>query len=99
MPVYEYRCRACGKKTEDLVLAGDVADYVPECAHCASHDLGRLLSTFAAHGGDKGSGAFDAACGDGSCDMAGSDACGMGGGMGGCGMGGGMGGGFGGFDD
>ena len=94
MPVYEYRCRACGKKTEDLVLAGDVADYVPECAHCGSHDLGRLLSTFAAHGGDKSSDSFDASCGDGSCDMAGSDACGMGGGMGGCGMGGGMGGDF-----
>ena len=94
MPVYEYRCRSCGKKTEDLVLAGDVADYIPECAHCGSGDLGRLLSTFATQGGDKGADSFDAPCGDGSCDMAGSGACGMGGGMGGCGMGGGMGGGF-----
>ncbi len=90
MPVYEYQCRKCGKKTEDLVLAGDVADYVPECAHCSSHDLARLLSTFAAQGGDKGEASFDSPCGQGACDMGDMSACGMGG----CGMGGGMGGGF-----
>ncbi|MBK9968573.1 MAG: zinc ribbon domain-containing protein [Holophagales bacterium] len=65
MPVYEYRCRACGKKTEDLVLAGDAAGYVPECAHCGSGDLGRLLSTFAAHGGDKSSAPSTPPLGDG----------------------------------
>ena len=85
MPVYEYRCSACGKKTEDLVLAGDVADYVPECQHCGSGDLSRLLSTFAAHGGDKAGAAMDGPCGMGACETGDMSACGMGG----CGMGGG----------
>ncbi len=84
MPVYEYRCRACGKNTEDLVLAGDAADYVPECAHCGSGDLARLLSSFAAHGG-KGHASSDAPCGMGSCETGSMANCGMGG----CGMGGG----------
>jgi putative FmdB family regulatory protein len=85
MPLYEYRCKACGKKTEDLVLAGDAADYVPECAHCGSGDLARLLSTFAAHGGDKGAASLDAPCGMGACESGDMSSCGMGG----CGMGGG----------
>ena len=75
MPVYEYRCKACGKKTEDLVLAGDAAGYVPECAHCGSHDLSRLLSTFAAHG------APTSPCEGGVCpSMAGEGGGGCGGG-------------------
>lgn len=89
MPLFEYRCKACGKRTENLVLAGDAADYVPECAHCGSHDLSRLLSTFAAHGEHKSEGSFDAPCG-GSCDPAGPGGCGLGEcGPGGCGMSGG----------
>ncbi len=85
MPVFEYRCQACGKRTEDLVLAGDMADYVPECSHCGSHDLSRLLSAFAAHGGDKGAASLDGTCGMGACETGEMSQCGMGG----CGMGGG----------
>ena len=35
MPLLEYRCSDCGKKTEDLVLAGDAARR-PACASCGS---------------------------------------------------------------
>ncbi len=84
MPVYEYRCGACGKKTEDIVLAGDAADYVPACAHCGSLAVSRLLSTFAAHGGHDDA-SHDSPCGMGACEAGDMSACGMGG----CGLGGG----------
>ena len=80
MPLYEYRCTACDKRTEQLVLAGDVAS-TPVCPSCGSHDMGRLLSTFAAQahaGGKSASSGFDpaTACGGGACRM--PDMCGMG---------------------
>jgi putative FmdB family regulatory protein len=40
MPIYEYRCTACGHKFERLVRRGDT----PECPSCQSRDLERLLS-------------------------------------------------------
>lgn len=46
MPIYEYRCRQCGRRTTRLVLN---ANAVPQqtCAHCQSADMERLLSRFA----------------------------------------------------
>jgi putative FmdB family regulatory protein len=46
MPIYEYRCRQCGKRTTRLVLSISAP---PEqtCQHCHSADLERLLSRFA----------------------------------------------------
>lgn len=46
MPIYEYRCRACGKRTTRLVLSLSAAAQ-QTCAHCHSPDLERLLSRFA----------------------------------------------------
>ncbi len=40
MPIYEYACRACAQRFEQLVRAGDA----PACPSCKSHDLERLLS-------------------------------------------------------
>ena len=40
MPIFEYRCEACGHEFETLVL-GKTA---PECPSCQSQDLKRLLS-------------------------------------------------------
>lgn len=79
MPLFEYRCRACGEKTEQLVLAGDTAS-APVCS-CGSTDLSRLLSTFAAHSGHGP--AHDLPCADacpapGACGSAASP-CGGGG--------------------
>jgi putative FmdB family regulatory protein len=48
MPLYEYRCRACGHEFEVLTRAAD-ADAVA-CQACASRKVTRLLSTFAVHG-------------------------------------------------
>ena len=67
MPLYEYLCGGCERKTEHLVLAGDLAAN-PVCPSCGSHEMHRLLSTFAAQAGDGGgkrADSFDAstACG------------------------------------
>ena len=46
MPIYEYRCRGCGKKVSALVLVrAREADV--RCTHCGSADLERLWSRFA----------------------------------------------------
>jgi putative FmdB family regulatory protein len=40
MPIYEYACRRCARKFEQLVRGGDA----PACPSCQSLDLERLLS-------------------------------------------------------
>ncbi len=47
MPIYEYRCRDCGKRSSVLVLS--VANPAPvACQHCRSANLDRIMSRFAA---------------------------------------------------
>lgn len=46
MPIYEFRCRACLKKTTALVLARDRVEEV-RCRSCGSADLEKLWSRFA----------------------------------------------------
>ncbi len=46
MPLYEYRCLDCKKRSTVLVLS--LADQAPAaCAHCASGRVERILSRFA----------------------------------------------------
>ncbi len=46
MPIYEYRCRACGKKNTVLTLrASEIV--APVCERCGGTDLARLMSRFA----------------------------------------------------
>jgi putative FmdB family regulatory protein len=46
MPIYEYRCEQCRKKTSVLTLR--VSEVVePVCEHCGSKQLHRLMSRFA----------------------------------------------------
>src|SRR5258707_9645221 len=46
MPIYEYRCTACGRKVTVLTLrVSEAVD--PVCEHCGSRALTRLLSRFA----------------------------------------------------
>ena len=54
MPMYEYRCRKCGKSFEMLRRMQDT-DRDLKCPECQSEEIERLLSTFAA-GGCKSSG-------------------------------------------
>jgi putative FmdB family regulatory protein len=44
MPIYEYKCRACGHQFETLVRTSST----PDCPSCQSVDLERVLSAPAA---------------------------------------------------
>jgi putative FmdB family regulatory protein len=40
MPIYEYKCRACGHQFDELVKLGET----PNCPSCDKNDLERLFS-------------------------------------------------------
>jgi putative FmdB family regulatory protein len=54
MPIYEYRCEACGKRSSSLLPSFSSPD--PLCPHCGKAGLHRLVSTFAtvSSGDDRG---------------------------------------------
>src|SRR2546427_12691908 len=53
MPIYEYRCEECGKRSSALLPSYSSPD--PVCPHCGKPALRRLVSTFAtARSGDDG---------------------------------------------
>jgi putative FmdB family regulatory protein len=47
MPIYEYRCMDCGKRSSTLVLSAALTA-APACRHCHGQRLERLMSRFAA---------------------------------------------------
>ncbi len=67
MPIYEYRCLACGEKFEKLV----VGQARVACPACASADISRTLSLF----GVKTSEGFTASTGSGCGCGAGGCGC------------------------
>jgi putative FmdB family regulatory protein len=46
MPIYEYGCSACGKRSSSLVPTWSSPD--PPCSHCGSQSVRRLVSSFSA---------------------------------------------------
>ena len=65
MPIYEYRCDECGKKSSALLSSYSTPD--PACPHCGKAALKRLVSTFATVSSGDGDGGddFDAGGGEG----------------------------------
>lgn len=58
MPIYEYRCAACRKRTSAFVRSMSIA-VKPRCDHCGGRKLTRLISRVAAGrsgGSDAGDG-------------------------------------------
>ena len=53
MPIYEYRCRGCDERFEELVRNADV---VVPCPSCGGREAERLLSVFAGVGGGSAAG-------------------------------------------
>lgn len=47
MPVYEFQCRSCDSRYDDLVAIGASVDD-QSCPSCASSDVAQLMSTFRA---------------------------------------------------
>ncbi len=52
MPIYEYRCAACGRRSSSLLPSYSSPD--PACPHCGKSELKRLVSTFATVRSDGG---------------------------------------------
>ncbi len=48
MPIYEYQCGECGRRSTLLVMKRDEQEGL-SCRHCGSGSLTRLLSRFAVH--------------------------------------------------
>jgi len=48
MPVYEYRCRVCGRVTELLTGVGTASE-AARCRYCGSDDVFRIMSAPAVH--------------------------------------------------
>src|SRR5579871_1334403 len=46
MPIYEYHCRACGRRIQ-LFFRSFSSAVAPTCPHCQSTDLGRVPSRVA----------------------------------------------------
>ncbi len=46
MPIYEFRCRDCGKKSAFLTLSVS-SSFDPKCKKCGSGNLGKLVSRVA----------------------------------------------------
>jgi putative FmdB family regulatory protein len=46
MPIYEFRCRDCGRKTQVLTLSVKTA-VEPKCRHCGGANLKKLVSRVA----------------------------------------------------
>jgi putative FmdB family regulatory protein len=83
VPIYEYRCAACGKRSSSLLSSYSSPD--PDCPHCGKHELRRLVSSFATvrsgESGDFDDGSdFDGANGEGDMDGDGFDGGGFDGG-------------------
>ena len=48
MPIYEFLCQNCSRKTS--ILVRDIsASFAPECSFCGSTKLARTISSFAYH--------------------------------------------------
>ncbi len=80
VPIYEYRCEDCGKRSSALLPSFSSPD--PVCPHCGKPALRRLVSTFATtRSGDEGGGDFggDDMGGDGGDDFGEGDDFGGGG--------------------
>ena len=70
MPIYEYMCSACGHEFEALLYGSERA----ACPKCASDELEKRFSAFAAHGESRSETLPPGACG--SCgDPRGPGAC------------------------
>jgi putative FmdB family regulatory protein len=70
MPIYEYRCDACGKASSALLTSYSSPD--PACPQCGKPSLRRLVSTFATTSSGDGGGGDDMGEG-GADDMGGGD--------------------------
>lgn len=69
MPIFEYRCKDCGKTFEFLLRGKDI----PACPQCGGTDLKKLMSACfsnvrgGSNGGSGGGGGSCGSCSGGAC--------------------------------
>jgi len=63
--MYEFSCRKCGEKFEDLVTLAELEAGEVECPACGSHEVEREMSTFATGAAGGGFASGGAGCGSG----------------------------------
>lgn len=76
MPLYEYQCKSCSNRFEELTYAQSD----PHCPHCQTGNVQRLMSVIAVLDGPSrsaGECAGPCATGEGACGPS-AGACGMG---------------------
>ncbi len=62
MPLFEFKCKKCEKKFEELVFSSRKEPV--ECSHCGSKETEKLISTFCAgNGSSKSAGQCNAPSG------------------------------------
>jgi putative FmdB family regulatory protein len=71
MPIFEFLCKKCGHKFEELVLSSE--NIIP-CPQCDSTNLVKEFSVF----GVSAANASANLCGTGACDMPSPSCCGGG---------------------
>jgi len=71
MPIYEYRCEECGKRSTSLLPSYSSPD--PPCPHCGKQALRRLVSSFATVSSSEGDSGDDFDDGGGGGDDLGGD--------------------------
>ncbi|MGE5112630.1 MAG: FmdB family zinc ribbon protein [Acidobacteriaceae bacterium] len=63
MPIFEYKCKDCGKKFEAIVIGSRK----PECPACQSKKLEKQLSTFAVRANSSSAGSMPCGAPTGAC--------------------------------
>lgn len=63
MPIYEFRCRACRKRTSVFVRTVTSVK-TPACEHCGSKKTARMFSRVAVLRGDEAAGLDESSLGD-----------------------------------
>jgi putative FmdB family regulatory protein len=53
MPLYDFRCRDCGKESEILIT---LSDDIPECEGCGSKNLVKMMSVTSSFSGNASAG-------------------------------------------
>jgi len=67
MPIFEYKCKKCGHKTEFLEGTGSARKHV--CEHCKSPDMQKLMSSFTAGRSSSSESANADSCPAGTCPL------------------------------
>ncbi|MFH1823991.1 MAG: FmdB family zinc ribbon protein [Candidatus Firestonebacteria bacterium] len=60
MPIYEFKCKKCSKKFEDIVFSSNYSKV--SCPECNSKNVHKLISVFGFKSGSKFKGSTGSSC-------------------------------------